>query len=757
MALTAGTRLGAYEILAPLGAGGMGVVYRAQDTRLGRVVAIKLLGEHSLGDEDARARLLREARTASRLNHAHICTIHEVGETDGQTYIVMECVEGRSLKDLARPAGLPAETVTRYGAQIAEALTHAHEHGVLHRDLKTANLMITAEGRAKVLDFGLATRIDRAAPEEATHTLESISDSGALAGTPHYLAPEILQGRPPDERSDIWALGVVLYEMACGEMPFRGANTQVELLAAILTKPPAPLLSTVPSSLRAVVDRCLIKEPAERYQHAREVRADLETTAASRPISRSGPRRAGRIRSVAVLPLADLSNDGEQAYFADGMTEALITDLAKIHSLKVISRTSVMRYKGSDKSLPQIARELGVDGIVEGSVLRAGGQVRITAQLIHAASDTHIWAESYDRDLKSVLSLQSEVAQAIAQAVQAKITPEEKRRLAAARPAINPAAHELYLKGRHFWNQRGPGLRKAMEFFQRAINEEPNYAPAWAGLADGYALLGFYGYAPPREVMPKAKEAARRALAIDADNAAAHASLGYVHVMFDWDWTQAEKEFQQALKLDSAYGPARYWHTTLALMRGRFDEAVAELKLGLECDPLSVYMQAHLGVALFYAGRWTESVRECSKALEWDPNFLSARCTLGAAYYYQSRIDDAIRELQGVVDGSGRDQWALAYLGAVYAASGQRDQAENIVRELVDRRKNEYISGLHIATVCIQLGRTDEAIHWLEEGYVEHSPFMFAMHRYNFIGDHEISQDPRFQDLMRRIGLTYDE
>ncbi len=277
--------------------------------------------------------------------------------------------------------------------------------------------------------------------------------------------------------------------MACGDLPFRGA-TQAELFAAILAKPPARLVATIPAGFRSIVERCLMKEPAERYQKAREVQADLEAPSVARRISRSTPRRNARIRSVAVLPLADLSHDAEPDYFADGMTEALITDLAKIRALKVISRTSAMRYKGSDKPLPQIASELGVDGIVEGSVMRAGGQVRITAQLIHAATDTHVWAESYDRDLKSVLSLQSEVAQAIAQAVQAKITPEEKRRLSA-RPAVNPAAHELYLKGRHFWSQRGPGLKKAIDFFQRALNEEPNYAPAYAGLADAYALMGF--------------------------------------------------------------------------------------------------------------------------------------------------------------------------------------------------------------------------------------------------------------------------
>jgi eukaryotic-like serine/threonine-protein kinase len=748
-----GETLGRYRIDARLGAGGMGVVYRAYDTQLGRVVAIKLLGARFLGEETARIRLLHEARTASRLNHAHICTIHEVGEAANQTYIVMECVEGRPLNGLVRPAGLPPEMVVCYGTQIAEALAHAHERGIVHRDLKTANVMITTDGRAKVLDFGLARRIDRAEPEDATRTLESLCRADTVTGTPHYLSPEVLHGRSPDEGTDLWALGVMLYEMACGGMPFEGV-TQAELLSAILTKPPFPLTSLVTPRLRAVIERCLTKEPARRYQKATELCAALEGV--ERTHSRPVFRRSTRIRSLAVLPLADLSGDVEQAYFADGMTEALITDLAKIGALKVISRTSAMRYKGSNKPLPEIARELGVDGIIEGSVLRTGGQVRITAQLIHAASDTHVWAESYDRDLTSILSVQSEVAQAIAQAVHARVTPEERGRLAATQ-AVNPAAHSLYLKGRYFWNQRGPGLLKSVEFFQRALKEDPNHAPSHAGLADAYGLLGFYGYGAPMDVMPKAKDAARKALALDPGLAEAHASLGYLHTMFDWDWKQAEKEFQQAFKLNLGYGPARYWHSLLLLMRGQGDKAIAELKLGLEYDPPSVYMHAHVGSALFWCGRWAEGSEQSLKALEWDPNFLSARCTLGACYFFLSRVEEAIHELQAAVEASRGNIWAVAYLAAVYAASGNHERAYEIVRELEERRQKEYISAFHIATVYVQLGKVDESFKWLDEACQERAAMIFSVHRYPFINNDAVLHDPRFADLMQRIGVSYDE
>jgi serine/threonine-protein kinase len=748
-----GQTISHYRILEKLGSGGMGVVYKAEDINLGRTVAIKLLGERLKGEEAARAQLLREARTASRLNHAHICTIHEVGETTDQTYIVMECLEGRLLSALARPGGLPAELVTRYGAQIAEALAHAHERSVIHRDLKTANIIITTDHRAKILDFGLAIRIARTVPGDATYTLEPV-ELGAVAGTPHYLAPEILRGLPCDQRSDIWALGVVVYEMASGQMPFRGA-TQTELLAAILTKPPVPLPSLVPARLRAIIEHCLKKEPAERYQQALEVRVALEGLASGKPRARSTSPRPLRIHSVAVLPLADLSHDDEQAYFADGMTEALITDLAKIGALKVISRTSAMRYKGSTKPLPEIAHELGVDAIVEGSVLRTGGQVRITAQLVHAASDTHIWAESYDRDLTNVLSLQSEVAQAIAHAVEVKLTPEEKKRLTG-RPVINPAAHELYLKGRYFWNQRGSGLRKALDFFQRALIEEPGYASAHAGLADAYALLGFYGYAVPTDVMPRAKEVALKALTLDPNLAEAHALLGYVHTIFDWKWQEAEKEFQIAFKLNRTYSPTCCWRAILLFTVGTWEQAVDELKRGLEYDPVSAYLEAHLGIISCFAGQWALATEHCSKALDLDANFLVARCALALAYYFQSHAERAIRELERAVEASGRDPWPLSYLASVYAASGAHNKAQHLLIELEQRRKREYISATNLAGIYFQLRKLDQGFECLETACQERAPQCSWIHRNPLIATPGARSDPRFARMMDRIGLRDD-
>jgi TolB-like protein/Tfp pilus assembly protein PilF len=680
----------------------------------------------------------------------------------------MELVEGHPLSARLAVGALPAEQVVCYGLQLAEALVHAHERGVVHRDFKSANVIITSDGRAKVLDFGLAKRLSGHERAEATtRSQASLTEAGVLAGTLAYMAPEQLCGQPADTRTDIWALGVVLYEMATGHRPFRG-DTGYAVSAAILREPSPTLPTEVPLELRAVIERCLAKEPAQRCQRASEVREALgavQSKVASAPFQRpravarrkrrpSPPGRASRkrIRALAVLPLENLSRDPEQEYFADGMTEALITDLSKIGALKVISRTSAMQFKGVRKPLPQIGAELGVDAVIEGSVLRVAGQVRITAQLIHAATDEHLWAESYQRELRDILALQSEVAQAIASEVRVKLTPKEKARLASRR-GVNPAAYESYLKGRYFWNQRGPGLWKSIEFFEQALAEDASYARAYAGLADAFALLGFYGYKRPSEVMPKAKDAARKALELDEALAEPHASLGFVHTVFDWDWESAEKEFKRALALDPRYSPARYWHTTFLMVGGAWEEAIRELQRGLEYDPLSMYMQAHLGIVSLYAGKYEEASKQLRKALELEPNFFVARSFLGISYFLDSRLDMALRELQTAIESSGRHQWPVARLGLVYAASGDQMRALEIITELEQRRQTEYISAMDIAAIYTQLGEVEKAFEWLEKAYEERASLLFSLARFPLYSTDKLRNDPRFEALLRRIGL----
>jgi serine/threonine-protein kinase len=759
-----GQTLAHYRIVEKIGEGGMGEVYRARDEHLGRDVALKVLPAGTLADEAARKRFRKEALALAKLNHSNIGTIHDFDTQDGVDFLVMEHVAGVTLSDKLAVGPLPEKEISRLGGQVAEALEEAHEQGVVHRDLKPGNVMVTAKGQAKVLDFGLA-KLLRSEKEmvEAT-TVETLTQTAGVAGTLPYMAPEQLRGEEVDARTDIYALGTVLYEMATGQRAFPETQA-VRLIDSILhTAPVAPsrFQPRLSPELERIILKCLDKDAERRYQSARELRVDLERLSTPAPqvaaprkrTLRRRPRRpsARRIKVLAVLPLKNLSRDPEQEYFADGMTEALIADIAKIKALKVISRTSVMQYKNVKKALPEIARELGVDAVVEGSILRVGDRVRITAQLIHAPTDTHLWAESYARDLKNILSLQSEVAAAIAHEVKAKLTPQEKAQLLDKR-TVNPAAHQAYMKGRYFWNQRGLGLKKSIEFFEQALAEDGTYAPAYAGLADAYALLGVYGYSPPRKVMPKAKETARKALEIDQNLAEAHTSLGFVHTVFDWEWERAEKEFQRALEINPSYSPARYWYAQLLMIRGRLEEALAEIRRGLEYDPASVYMQSLWGFVLLFGGRYREASEELRKAVELEPDYFVARSTLGVAYYFQSQLEDSIREFRRAIESSDRHHWPVAQLGAVYAASGDRNRAREILAELEQRCQKEYVSAMHIASIYTQLGEKEKAFEWLEKAYEERASLLWALERYPFASTDSLRSDPRFGDLLRRIGL----
>ena len=553
-----GQRLAHFRVIEKIGAGGMGEVYKAHDEQLDRDVAIKVLPAGSFRDPTARARLLREARTASKLNHPHICTLHEVGEADGQAYIAMGLVEGQPLSARLAGGALPVEQVLRYGLQLADAVAHAHQRGIIHRDLKSANVIITPEGRAKVLDFGLAKRLGREELAEATtQTMDSLTGPGAVVGTLAYMAPEQLRGQPADARSDIWALGVVLYEMAAGQRPFQG-QTGFELSSAILSQPPPPLppgpSGTLPAELEAVIARCLEKEPAQRYQRSKEVQTALEAVQSGGPLpawpawkyalSRRrwlalatalviivavlavldvgglrgrllGGAATPKFDSLAVLPLANLSGNPEQDYLAEGMHEALITDLAKLSGLRrVIARASVMSYQKTDKPLRQIARELGVNAVITGAVQREGDRVRITAQLINPATGEQLWANRYERELRDVLSLEGEIVTAITREIRVQLTPQEKARLASARP-VNPEAHEAYLKGKFYINKSTPeGFEKGLAYFRQAIEKDPTHPLPYVMLALAYDTIG-HSERPLPDAFEKSKALVQKALELD--------------------------------------------------------------------------------------------------------------------------------------------------------------------------------------------------------------------------------------------------
>ncbi|MGH9364577.1 MAG: protein kinase domain-containing protein [Thermoanaerobaculia bacterium] len=796
MALALGTRLGPYEILATLGAGGMGEVYRARDTRLGREVAVKVLPEEFAADPDRLRRFEQEARAASALNHPNILTIHDIGTHQGAPYVVSELLEGETLRDQLGGVALSPRKAIEYMVQIAHGLAAAHERGIVHRDLKPENLFVTKDGRAKILDFGLAklTRPETgSSPLTQAPTLTAGTEPGVVMGTVGYMSPEQVRGLSLDSRSDIFSFGAILYEMLAGRRAFRGISP-ADTMSAILKEEPefSPTHPGASPALEHIVRRCLEKSPEERFQSARDLAFALREISSDsdvpRPVSLpvSRPRsilwlaplglvvllavliavnvgglrerlstggQPARIQSLAVLPLENLSRDTEQEYFADGMTEELISDLGKIRALRVISRTSAMRYKGTKKSMPEIARELNVDALVEGSVLRAGDRVRITAQLIHAATDRHLWSESYERDLKDVLALQSEVARAVAREVKIALTPQEQARFAEARP-VDPEAHQLYLKGRYYVvKNTQEAAQKALECFQQAIDKDPAYAEAYAQLANSYAFLGYTGLdvLPARETMPKAKAAVLKALELDDTLAEAHTALGLVRWAYDWDWAAAEKEFQRAIELNPGYATAHLRYGNYFCSLGRFDAAIAEDRRALELDPLSLVMNHVQGWPYHLSGRYDQAIERYRKTLEMDPNFARTHLRLGEVLAAKGLYREAIGEYEKFSALGGGSTIALALIGNARALAGERREALRTLEELTAESKRSYVPSFHFAIVHMGLGDKDQAFAWLDKAYEERSQFLVDLKFIPILDP--LRSDPRFADLVRRVGL----
>ncbi len=773
--LAAGRNLAHYRIASRLGAGGMGEVYLAHDTKLDRDVALKVLPAEFGHDAERMRRFTQEARAASAVNHANVATIYEIGEEGDLHFIAMEYVEGQPLNAKIGARAMELTEILDIAFQSADALDAAHLKGVTHRDIKPANIMITPRGQVKVLDFGLA-KIKRIADPSIA---ETATDPGLVMGTVQYMSPEQALGKELDHRTDLFSLGAVLYEMATGRAPFSGANG-TETMDRILHAQPAPLAAD--AELERITRKCLEKDRERRYQSSRELLVDLRNLKRDTDsgIAKAAPQRPPRrwllgavaaailalgalgaylywggsspIDSIAVLPFVNAGGNPDAEYLSDGITESLIDSLSQLPNLKVRSRDVVFRYKGKETTAQKAGADLSVPVVLTGRVTQRGGDLAIRVELIDAKNSNQLWGQSYNRKLADVLAVQADISRDVSEKLRLRLGGQEQKRLAR-RPTENTEAYQLYLQGRFHLNKRtAEGHIKAVKYFEQAIAKDPAYARAYAGLADAHAYLGFDGVLPPKETMPKALGAAKKALQLNETLAEAHTSLARVKRNYEWDWAGAEREHRRAIELDPNNAEAHHLYQTLLVALGRFDEAIAEAKRAQELEPFNVLINVHAGWGLMMARRYDQAMEQFRRTFELDPNYPHAHSDFGQLLEVTGKYEEAIAAYRKAMALEGRAATEmLAFLARNQARAGHKSEARKTLNQLQELAKRQYVSADLPALVHEALGDTDRTFELLDKALEERAGLVVFLKVFPFWD--RLRPDPRFQNLLRRMGL----
>jgi eukaryotic-like serine/threonine-protein kinase len=808
MPLLPGTKLGPYEIKSSLGAGGMGEVYRATDTKLGRDVALKLLPPEVAHDPERLARFQREAKSLAQLDHPNIVTIYSVEECDGVHFLTMQLVEGQPLDRVIPAGGLQLPQIVEIASALGDALAAAHDKGIVHRDLKPVNVMLSKEGRVKVLDFGLAKDVSAPDAADATLTSDHQTQAGVVMGTPAYMSPEQTSGRPIDHRTDIFSLGVVLHEMSTGRRPFEG-HSSAELISAILRDTPPPVTQSrpdLPSGLARIVRRCLEKDPQHRVQTARDVSnefrdlrssgevrgevrggirdevrppsaaAPAEVQAApARDISEIKPRKtvwaiaaillligaagvaylklhkAGTIDSIAVLPLENRSNDPDADYIPDGITESINNSLAGLPSLTVIPHSVALHYKGKSTDVRKVGDDLHVQSVLTGSVAERGDELTIDVELDDIQNGKQLWGKRYNSKLADLLAVQSDIAREVSQRLDSRLSADDRKKLTKG-STDNPEAYRLYLKGKFYTDKfTKEGFDTGIDYFNQAIAVDPNYALAYSGLAYNY-INQIDWFMPPSEAGPKAKQAAEKALAIDESDARAHLALALVTHWYQWDWAAAESEFKRTIALSPNNTEAHTYYSWFLAPMGRNDEAVAEARRAEQADPLSPLASFSLGSVLVFVRQWDQAIEQLHRAIELDPTYWFSHNFLGRAYEQKRKYPEAIAEFQRALEVEKDNGEIWAGLGYAYAVSGQKAEAQKILDHLKEMSTHGWVASYNFAVIYAGLGEKDQAFTLLEQAYKDRSYYLATY----FATDERLDNlrsDTRFDDLRKRIGL----